>query len=49
MTLLFAAMPGSLVDLRSDKDASIFGAGNVSKQITAMVMSNPEQSVPAKL
>ena len=46
VTLLFAAMPVSLVDLRSDKDASIFGAGNVSKQITAMVMSNPEQSVP---
>jgi hypothetical protein len=46
VTLLFAAMPGSLVDLRSDKDVSIFGAGNVSKQITAMVMSNSEQSVP---
>ena len=44
--LLFAAMPGSLVDLRSDKDPSIFGAGNVSKQITAMLMSNPEQSIP---
>ena len=46
VTLLFAAMPGSLVDLRSEKDPSIFGAGNVSKQITAMVMSNPEQSIP---
>ena len=46
VTLLFAAMPGSLVDLRSDKDVSIFGAGNLSKQITAMVMSNPAQSVP---
>ena len=46
VTLLFAAMPGSLIDLKSDKDASIFGAGNVSKQITAMVISNPEQSVP---
>ena len=46
--LLFAVMPGSLVDLRSDKDASIFGAGNVSKQITAMVMSNPQQTVPAQ-
>ena len=46
VTLLFAAMPGSLIDLKSETDASIFGAGNVSKQINAMVMSNPQQSVP---
>jgi len=46
VTLLFAAMPGSLIDLKSEKDASIFGAGNVSKQISGMVMSNPQQTVP---
>jgi len=46
ITLLFAAMPGALVDLKSEKDASIFEAENFSKQITAMVMSNPQQSIP---
>ena len=46
VTLLFVMMPGALIDLKSETDGAVFEAGNVSKQINAMVMSNPQQSVP---
>jgi len=46
ITLLFAMMPGSLIDLKGENDDSIFGAGVVSKQINAMIMNNPAQTVP---
>lgn len=47
VTLLFAVMPGSLVDLKSTGDKSTFDGANFSQQINAMVMNNPT-NVPAE-
>ena len=46
VTLLFVIMPGALIDLKSETDGAVFEAGNVSKQINTMIMSDPK-TVPA--